>query len=104
MTGPLYRRHHRWHPPARAPDYKILLARSPRLVQLSVQGEASELTGPTLGHGDIDAIDNNLIVNSAKTGDTIGERILVHGRALEDDARPVPNTLLEIGQANADAR
>ena len=104
MTGPLYRRHRRWHPPAMAPDYKTLLAWSPRLVPLSVQGGFSELTGPTLGHGDIDAIDNNLIVNAAKTGDTIGERILVHGRALDEDARPVPNTLVEIWQANADAR
>ena len=62
------------------------------------------MTGPTFGHGDIDASDNNLIVNYAKTGDAIGERILVHGRVLDEDARPVPNTLVEIWQANAGGR
>ncbi|MEO1910779.1 MAG: protocatechuate 3,4-dioxygenase subunit beta [Paracoccus sp. (in: a-proteobacteria)] len=104
MTGPLYQRDRQWHPPALTPDYKTSVARSPRLAQLSLEGGVCALTGPTFGHGDIDAHDNNLIVNYAKTGDAIGERILVHGRVLDEDARPVPNTLVEIWQANAGGR
>ncbi|MGR3520643.1 MAG: protocatechuate 3,4-dioxygenase subunit beta, partial [Roseovarius sp.] len=34
----------------------------------------------------------------------IGERIIVHGRVLDENARPVPNTLVEIWQANAGGR
>ena len=64
----------------------------------------SELTGPTFGHDDIDPIDNDLIRNYAKSGDPIGERIVVHGRVLDQNGRPVPGTLVEIWQANAGGR
>ena len=37
-------------------------------------------------------------------GEPIGERIIVHGRVLDEDGRPVPNTLVEIWQANACGR
>lgn len=103
-TKELFQRDREWHPPALTPGYKTSVARSPRLAMLSLQNSASELTGPTFGHNDIDAIDNDLIRNYAKTGDPIGERIIVHGRVLDENARPVPNTLVEIWQANAGGR
>jgi protocatechuate 3,4-dioxygenase beta subunit len=34
----------------------------------------------------------------------IGERIILHGRVLDENARPIPNTLVEIWQANAGGR
>jgi protocatechuate 3,4-dioxygenase beta subunit len=71
---------------------------------LSLQTSASELTGPTFGHNDIAPLDNDLIRNYAHGGDPIGERIIVHGRVLDENARPVPNTLMEIWQANAGGR
>ncbi|PKQ13741.1 MAG: protocatechuate 3,4-dioxygenase subunit beta [Alphaproteobacteria bacterium HGW-Alphaproteobacteria-1] len=100
----LYQRNREWHPPAYAPDYKTSVARSPRNALLSLQGSMSELTGPTFGHNDIDPLDNDLIRNYAQSGDPIGERIIVHGRVLDENARPVPNTLVEIWQANAGGR
>ena len=100
----LYQRDRTWHPPALAPDYKTSVARSPRLPLLSLQTSASELTGPTFGHNDIAALDNDLIRNYAHGGTPIGERILVHGRVLDENARPVPHTLVEIWQANAGGR
>ncbi len=100
----LYQRDREWHPPALTPDYKTSVARSPRYALLSLQNSDSELTGPTFGHTDIDALDNDLIGNYAKTGDPIGERIIVHGRVLDENARPVPNTLVEVWQANAGGR
>ena len=100
----LFQRDRNWQPPALTPDYKTSVARSPRLAMLSLQGSLSEITGPTFGHGDIDEIDNDLIRNYAKTGDPVGERIIVHGRVLDENARPVPNTLVEIWQANAGGR
>ena len=104
MTYELYQRDREWHPPALALDYKTSLARSPRNALLSFRGTSSELTGPTFGHNDIDAIDNDLLRNYAQTGDPIGERIIVHGRVLDENGRPVPNTLVEIWQANAGGR
>ncbi|WP_323717848.1 protocatechuate 3,4-dioxygenase subunit beta [Paracoccus aminovorans] len=99
-----YQRDREWQPPALTPDYKTSVARSPRLAMLSLQGSMSEITGPTFGHRDIDEIDNDLIRNYAKDGDPVGERIIVHGRVLDENARPVPNTLVEIWQANAGGR
>jgi protocatechuate 3,4-dioxygenase, beta subunit len=93
-----------WHPPALTPDYKTSVARSPRLAMLSLEGSMSEITGPTFRHNDIDPIDNDLIRNFAKGGDPVGERIIVHGRVLDENGRAVPHTLVEIWQANASGR
>jgi protocatechuate 3,4-dioxygenase, beta subunit len=99
-----YPRDRQWQPPALTPAYKTSVARSPRLAMLSLQGSLSEITGPTFGMSDIDALDCDLIKNFAKTGDPIGERILVHGRVLDENGRGVPQTLVEIWQANAGGR
>ncbi|MEP1201436.1 protocatechuate 3,4-dioxygenase subunit beta [Tateyamaria sp.] len=100
----LIQRDREWHPPAYAHDYKSSVTRSPRYALLSLDNSESELSGPTFGQSDIDPLDNNLIRNYAKDGDAIGERIIVHGRVLDENARPVPNTLVEIWQANAGGR
>ncbi|WP_116597792.1 protocatechuate 3,4-dioxygenase subunit beta [Primorskyibacter marinus] len=93
------------HPPAYAPIYKTSVARSPQYPLISLQNSASEITGPVFGHNDIDPIDNDLILNYAQPGEMpIGERIILHGRVLDENARPVPNTLVEIWQANAGGR
>lgn len=103
--GEFYQRDREWHPPAYTKDYKTSVARSPRNSLISLQNSASEITGPVFGHNDIDEIDNDLIFNYAKEGESaIGERIIVHGRVLDENARPVPNTLVEAWQANAGGR
>lgn len=99
-----YQRNRSLHPPAHHPDYKTSVARSPRYSAISLENTVSEITGPVFGSHDIDPVDNDLIKNYAQTGDPIGERIIVHGRVLDEDARPVPNTLVEIWQANAGGR
>lgn len=99
-----YQRDRDRHPPAYAPDYKSSVARSPRFPLLSIQQSASEMTGPVFGHNDLGPLDHDLIKNYAQTGDPIGERTIVHGRVLDENARPVPNTLVEIWQANAGGR
>ncbi|MBX2878282.1 MAG: protocatechuate 3,4-dioxygenase subunit beta [Granulosicoccus sp.] len=93
------------HPPALAPEYKTSVARSPRYSLISLQNSVSEVTGPMFGHDDIADNDNDLIFNYANTGESaIGERIILHGRVLDTNAKPVPNTLIEIWQANAGGR
>jgi protocatechuate 3,4-dioxygenase beta subunit len=91
-------------PPAYTPDYKTSVARSPRHALLSLQNSLSEITGPLFSHNELGPLDNDLIRNYAKSGDPIGERIIVHGRVLDEEGRPVPGTLLEFWQANAGGR
>ena len=101
---PLSPRDRNWHPPALAHAYKTSVSRSPRMPLLSLSQTPSELTGPTFGHDSIGALDHDLLWNYATTGDPIGERIIVHGRVLDEDGRPVPKTLVEMWQANAGGR
>ncbi len=104
-TGEFYQRDRTRQPPALTPGYKTSVARSPKYALISLENSSSEITGPVFGHGDIDPIDNDLINNFAKDGKApIGERIIVHGRVLDENARPVPNTMVEIWQANAGGR
>ncbi|MEQ8896913.1 MAG: protocatechuate 3,4-dioxygenase subunit beta [Roseovarius sp.] len=100
-----YQRDRAWHPPALAREYKTSVARSPSYALISLEQSASEITGPVFGHNDIDPGDNDLLTNYAQAGESpIGERIILHGRVLDENARPVPNTLVEIWQANAGGR
>lgn len=102
--GEFYQRDRTMHPPAYTKDYKTSVPRSPQFALLSLENTVSEITGPVFGHNDVDEIDNDLILNYAKDGDAIGERIIVHGRVLDENGKPVPNTLVEIWQANAGGR
>lgn len=91
-------------PPAFTPGYKTSVLRSPRQALLSLHNSLSEVTGPVFGPDDLGPLDNDLILNYAQTGEPIGERIIVHGRVLDENARPVPHTLVEFWQANAGGR
>ncbi len=102
--GEFIQRDRGWHPPALTPIYKTSVTRSPRHALLSLQCTLSEVTGPLFNHNELGPLDNDLIRNFAKTGDPIGERIIVHGRVLDENGRPVPNTLVEVWQANAGGR
>lgn len=99
-----YPRDRTQHPPAHAPGYKSSVARSPRQPLLTIRQTVSEITGPTFGHGDLNALDSDLTLNFAHGGIPVGERMVLHGRVLDENARPVPNTLVEIWQANASGR
>jgi protocatechuate 3,4-dioxygenase beta subunit len=92
------------HPPAHHPGYKTSVTRSPRLPLLTLQQTASEITGPTFGHDDLGELDNDLTLNFSHGGMPVGERMILRGRVLDENGRPVPNTLVEIWQANASGR
>ncbi len=106
MTKPAeyYQRDLSQHPPAYHPGYKTSVTRAPRLALLSLEQSVSEITGPTFGQSDLGALDHALIRNHAQTGAPGGERIIVHGRVRDENARPVPGALIEIWQANAGGR
>jgi len=89
-------------PPSLHPDYKSTVKRAPQRPLIPMPPTLSELTGPVYGHDGIRPGDDDLTKQHA--GEPLGERIVVHGRVLDEDGRPVPNTLIEIWQANACGR
>ena len=62
----------------------------------------SDTTGPAYGRGPIGELDNDL--TRQHEGEPLGERIIVTGRVLDGDERPVRDSLIEIWQANAAGR
>lgn len=98
-----------WHPPAYAPGYKTTVARSPRQALVSLLSPTvSELSGPDFTHLRMGPRDNDLLLNfredSSRAGLPVGERIIMFGRVIDQFAKPVPNTLVEMWQANAGGR
>ncbi|WP_138923917.1 protocatechuate 3,4-dioxygenase subunit beta [Sulfitobacter sp. BSw21498] len=105
QNGAFFHRDRNWHPPALAPAYKTSVVRSPQKALISMNTTLSEQTGPVFGHNMLGALDNDLILNYAAEGEmAIGQRIIVHGRVLDQNGRGVPGALLEFWQANAGGR
>ena len=98
-----YRRHDpKGQPPLLYPLYRATLLRAPRQTLIVMPHTLSEVTGPVYGFGDISETDYDL--TRQHSGEPIGERIIVTGRVLDDNARPVPNTLIELWQCNSAGR
>jgi protocatechuate 3,4-dioxygenase, beta subunit len=90
------------HPPLDFPDYRSTRLRFPRRPLVPLPHRLTEVTGPLLGEGRVADGDHDL---TAQHGEVpLGERIIVEGRVLEADGRPVPDTLVEVWQANAAGR
>ncbi len=90
------------HPPLLYPDYRSTTLRAPSRPLRVLPHSLTELTGPVLGQDDVVATDADL--TRQHTGEPIGERVIVAGRVLDEDGRPVRNTLIEVWQANAAGR
>ncbi|TBA54322.1 protocatechuate 3,4-dioxygenase subunit beta [Rhizobium ruizarguesonis] len=104
-TGGFFTRDRAWHAPALTPGYKTSVLRAPQRALLSLDGTISETTGPVFGHSMIGELDNDLILNYAQPSESaIGERIIVHGRVLDERGKPVAGALVEFWQANAGGR
>jgi protocatechuate 3,4-dioxygenase beta subunit len=93
-----------WHPKALTPDYKTSVARSPSQALVTIPQSISETTGPDFSHLKMGEHDNDLLLNFNTGALPIGERIIVHGRVVDQFGKPVPNTLVEMWQANAGGR
>jgi protocatechuate 3,4-dioxygenase, beta subunit len=84
------------------PRYRSTVKRAPLKPLVIIPHTLTELTGPLFGHDEVKPTDNDL--TRQHQGEPIGERIIVTGRVLDENAKPVPNTLVEIWQANAAGR
>ena len=104
-AGAFMERDHSLHPPAFTPGYKSSVLRAPKQSLISFSSTLSEKTGPAFGHNMLGEYDNDLIINYARPGEeAIGQRIVVHGRVIDQNGKPVPNVLVEFWQANAGGR
>jgi protocatechuate 3,4-dioxygenase, beta subunit len=84
------------------PPYVSSLSRSPRMPLVVLPETVSERSGPVFGHGIIQPGDNDLTAQHNE--EPLGERIVVHGRVLDEDGKPVRGALVEVWQANAAGR
>ena len=89
-------------PPLDYPGYASTALRHPKRPLIELPHGLIELSAPVLGDDRIGALDNDL--TRQHDGEPQGQRIIVHGRVIEEDGRPVPDTLVEIWQANAGGR
>ncbi len=89
-------------PPLVFPGYGSTVLRGPAQPLVLLPQSLTELTGPLLGEGRVTAADADL--TRQHPGQPHGQRIKVLGRVLDGAGRPVPNTLLEVWQANAAGR
>lgn len=84
------------------PPYRSSGLRHPSQHLELVDPETIELSSPAFGHRDVHWTEYDL--THAVNGEPQGERIVVSGRLLDTDGRPIPNQLIEIWQANAGGR
>jgi protocatechuate 3,4-dioxygenase, beta subunit len=89
-------------PPYLHPPYASTIKRSPRRPPIRLEETLTEVTGPVFAGGwaGADATD----LTRRREGEPIGERMILVGHVLDEDARPVPGTLVELWQCNAAGR
>jgi protocatechuate 3,4-dioxygenase, beta subunit len=89
-------------PPLDYPDYRSTALRAPTRPPVMLGERLRDLASPVFGDDDVATHDNDL--THQHEGAPQGERIIVTGRVLEEDGRPVRNALVEVWQANAAGR
>ncbi len=97
-------RHDDDHPPFLYADYRSTVKRSPEMSPVAIVHTLSEVTGPGPALAELTAEDADLTTNAGTGGEAIGERIIVTGRVLDENEEPVPNTVIEVWQANSAGR
>ena len=84
------------------PPYVSSQKRAPTQPLIMLPHTLTETTGPVFSPCEISANDADL--TRQHDGESQGERIIVTGRVLDEDGRAIPNTLIEVWQANAAGR
>jgi protocatechuate 3,4-dioxygenase, beta subunit len=84
------------------PGYRSTEFRAPKRPLSTLPEDLHELDGPMFGEDMIGPRDDDL--TRQHHGEPLGERILVSGRLVDEDGRPVVGALIEIWQANAAGR
>ena len=104
-TAPLGRPPAGVHPPFDFPGYVSTARRAPRQRPITLDAgvaDATALTAPIFGDRGSVSMDADL--TRGPDGEAVGQRIIITGRVLDSDGRPIPSTLVEVWQANASGR
>lgn len=91
-------------PPYLYDAYRATILRAPHLPLVEVPLTIVERRGPDAATFPVQPVDADLTRNAGTGGEAIGQRIILTGRLLDADGRPVPDALIEIWQANAAGR
>jgi protocatechuate 3,4-dioxygenase beta subunit len=91
-------------PPYVFPGYGSSVKRGPLKKLVRIEQTLSEITGPLFGNIKLEPGENDLSRDAETGKEALGERIIVVGRVVDEDDRPVPNSVIEIWQANAAGR
>jgi protocatechuate 3,4-dioxygenase beta subunit len=89
-------------PPYLYPDYRATALRAPSRPLVPAPARLVDLAAPVFDDETVGPRDHDLTRQHG--GEPLGERILLTGRVLESDGRPVRGALVEIWQANAAGR
>ncbi len=92
------------HPPYVFTGYGSSIKRGPLQKLVPIEQTLSETTGPSFRDLKLEPGENDLTRDSKSGEEALGERIIVVGKLMDEDDRPIPNTLIEIWQANAAGR
>jgi protocatechuate 3,4-dioxygenase beta subunit len=84
------------------PAYRSTQWRVPSRALVPLPEELHRLDGPVFGEDTLGSNDDDL--TRQHDGEPLGERIVVHGRIVDERSRPIRGALIEIWQANAAGR
>jgi protocatechuate 3,4-dioxygenase beta subunit len=92
-----------YEPPYFYPEYRSTELRAPKRELVKLPNEwFHHAPGPSFGRINVKPGDADL--TRQHRGEPLGERIIVTGKVLDSDGRPVRHTLVEVWQANAAGR
>ena len=84
------------------PAYLSSIKRAPTQPLLTIPHTLSEVTGPQFTAEEVAPTIEDL--TRQHKGQPLGEKIIVSGRVIDEDARPIAHTLVEVWQANSAGR
>jgi protocatechuate 3,4-dioxygenase beta subunit len=84
------------------PGYRSTRLRAPSRPLVTLPEELHSLSGPVFGEDAFGERDDDL--TRQHDGEPLGERIIVTGRVVDEDGRPIHAALVEVWQANAAGR
>jgi len=90
------------HPLPLTPAYGSTVKRAPQRAPIALPQTLSELTGPIMGAEYVQPGFDDL--TRQHDGEPLGERIIVEGQVLDENGRPISETMLEMWQCNAAGR
>jgi protocatechuate 3,4-dioxygenase beta subunit len=103
MTHIRFAREDAAQPPSLFPPYASTIARSPKNPLLRIPQTLTEISGPA---GAWDRLMGPAVADLTRqhAAEPIGQRIVISGRVVDENRRPVANTVVEIWQCNAAGR